>query len=44
MLTQYIQSALRKAHYEVEDGVFYAEIDGFDGVLASGDTLEDCRE
>lgn len=44
MLTQYIQSALRKAHYEVEDGVFYAEIDGFDGVLASGGTLEDCRE
>jgi predicted RNase H-like HicB family nuclease len=44
MLTQYINSALKKAHYEVEEGVFYAEIPDFDGVLAHRNTLEECRE
>ena len=44
MIGEYIQSALRRAHYELEDGTFYAEIPGFEGVIAYSDTLETCRE
>jgi predicted RNase H-like HicB family nuclease len=46
MLTSYLAAALKKAHYEIlpEDKRFYAEIDGFQGVYATGETLEDCRE
>lgn len=44
MITGYIQAALRRATYELEDAVYYAEIPGFDGVVAYGDTLEECRE
>ncbi|MGA0555729.1 type II toxin-antitoxin system HicB family antitoxin [Larkinella sp. VNQ87] len=44
MIGEYLQSALRKAHYELEEGTFYAEIPGFEGVIAYGDTLEACRE
>jgi hypothetical protein len=36
---------LRKARYEIlaDDGSFYLEIPGFDGVFANAPTLEDCR-
>jgi predicted RNase H-like HicB family nuclease len=45
MLSIYIQSALRQAHYDLlEDGTFYGEIEGFQGVYAHANTLEDCRE
>jgi len=44
MLTEYIQAAMRKAHYKLEEGVFYGEIPGFQGVLSYGPTLEACRE
>ncbi len=46
MLTKYLEAALRQAKYEIlsDDGSFYAEIPGFDGVYANSDTLEDCRE
>ena len=45
MLTSYIQAAMHLAKYEkTSDGVYYGEIPGFDGVWASEDTLEDCRE
>jgi len=45
MLTSYIQAAMRSAKYEIlEDGGYYGEIPGFDGVWASAPTLEDCRE
>lgn len=45
MLTEYIRAAMRRAHYEIleDDGTFYGEIPGFDGVWANADTLEDCR-
>ena len=45
MLSQYIQTALRQAKYEIlsDDGSFYGEIDGFQGVWANAATLEDCR-
>jgi predicted RNase H-like HicB family nuclease len=46
MLVEYLKSAMAKAHYELlGDGEgFYAEIPGFQGVLAQADTLEGCRE
>ncbi len=45
MLLKYIQSALRKAKYEIieDDGTYYGEIPGFQGVWANAETLEDCR-
>ena len=45
MLTQYIQAAMRQAKYEIlaDDGSFYGEIPGFQGVYANAETLEDCR-
>ena len=46
MLTNYIRAAMRQARYEIlpDDGTFYGEIPGFDGVYANADTLEACRE
>lgn len=45
MLTEYIQAAMRRARYEIlQDNEFYGEIPGFQGVFASAETLEDCRE
>ena len=46
MLTKYIQAAMRKAKYEIlpDDGSFYGEIPGFDGVCANAESLEACRE
>jgi len=46
MLTEYVRAAMRRARYEIveDDGSFYGEIPGFDGVWASDDTLEGCRD
>jgi len=46
VLTKYIEAAMRRAKYEIlsDDGSFYGEIPGFDGVYANSDTLEACRE
>jgi len=46
MLTNYIRSAMHRAKYEMlpDDGSFYGEIPGFDGIYANADTLEACRE
>lgn len=46
MLTEYIEAALRRARYEIlsEDGLYYGEIQGFDGVYANVETLEARRE
>jgi predicted RNase H-like HicB family nuclease len=46
MLINYIRAAMRQARYEIlsDDGTFYGEIPGFDGVYANADTLEACRE
>jgi predicted RNase H-like HicB family nuclease len=37
---------MRRAKYEIlpDDGTFYGEIPGFQGVYANATTLEDCRE
>lgn len=46
MLTNYIQASMHRAKYEIlsDDGTYYGEIPGFDGVYANADTLEVCRE
>jgi len=46
MLTRYIRAAMHRARYEIlsDDGTFYGEITGFDGVYANAKTLEACRE
>ncbi len=45
MITNHIQAAMRQGSYEIlEDGAYYGEIAGFQGVYASADTLDACRE
>lgn len=46
MLINYIRAAMRQARYEIlpDDGTFYGEIPGFEGVYANARTLEACRE
>ena len=45
MLTEYIQKALEKARYKVlEDGTWFAEVPGFEGVWANAPTVEGCRQ
>ena len=46
MLTEYIRAAMHRAKYEIlpDDGTFYGEIPGFQGVYANADSLEACRE
>ena len=46
MLTDYIRGAMHQAIYEIlsDDGSFYGEIPGFQGVWANASTLEACRE
>ena len=44
MLSEYIHKALEKARYKVlEDGTWFAEIPGFEGVWANAGTVEECR-
>ena len=46
MLTRYLQAAMRAARYEIlaDDGSYYGEIPGFEGVWANASTLETCRD
>lgn len=45
MLTDYIEQAMRKAHYELmAEGRFFAKIPKCKGLWAEGSTLEKCRE
>ncbi len=45
-MTKYIKAAMHQAKYKIlpDDGTFYGEISGFQGVWANTDTLEVCRE
>ena len=44
MLSEYIQKALEIARYKVlEDGTWFSEIPGFEGVWANAATVEECR-
>lgn len=46
MLRRYIDAALHRARYEIlaEDGCFYGEVPGLEGVFAEASTLEACRD
>lgn len=46
MLTDYVRAAMRKARYEIlgDDGSYYGEIPGFQGVYSNDETLEGCRD
>lgn len=46
MLTDYIRASMRQAKYEIlsDDGTFYGEIPGFNGVYSNADSLEACRD
>ncbi|MEA3210940.1 MAG: hypothetical protein QOE70_3997 [Chthoniobacter sp.] len=45
MLTEYIQAAMREAHYELmENGRFFGSIPSCQGAWGEGATLEECRE
>jgi len=44
MLTEYIHKALEKAQYKKWDnGTWFAEMPGFEGVWANADNVEKCR-
>jgi predicted RNase H-like HicB family nuclease len=45
-LREYVRGAMHRAHYEIleDDGGYYCEIPGFDGLYASASSLEGCRE
>lgn len=46
MLLNYIQAAMRHAVYEIlpDDGAYYGEVTVCNGVYATSNTLESCRE
>lgn len=46
MLTPYIAAAMHHATYEIlpDDGTYYGEIPGFQGVWANAASLEACRD
>ena len=45
MFSEYIQAALRRARYEpLDDGSYMATVEGLPGAIATGKTIEECRE
>jgi len=45
MILEYCQKALEKAEYKkLDDGTWFAEIPGFEGVWTNGRTVEECRK
>jgi predicted RNase H-like HicB family nuclease len=45
MLQSYIDAALKKGEYKkLEDGTWFGEIPGFQGVWANGNSVEECRQ
>ena len=44
MIREYVEKALRSARYDkLDDDTFYGEVPRLRGVLATAETLEDCR-
>jgi predicted RNase H-like HicB family nuclease len=44
MIFEYIQKALKKAEYKrLDNGTWFSEIPGFQGVWANAKTVEECR-
>jgi predicted RNase H-like HicB family nuclease len=45
LIRQYVDAALRGARYDkLHDGTYYGEIRRLRGVLATAETLEECRD
>jgi len=45
MIDRYIKAACEEARYkQLDDGTWFAEIPGFDGVWANGGNVEFCRQ
>jgi len=45
MFAEYFDKAMHKAEYELmEDGTYFGEIPGFEGVWGNGKTIEECRK
>lgn len=45
MIIEYCHKAIERAEYKVlADGSWFAEIPGFQGVWANGDSVEKCRK
>ncbi len=45
MITRYVGQALRRARYrQIDGGMFCATVPGLRGVIATGRTLEGCRD
>jgi predicted RNase H-like HicB family nuclease len=46
MIIEYIEEALKKAHYEIIDDEepYYGDIKELKGVWSTGKTLEECRD
>lgn len=45
MFREYLNAAMKRAKYEIlpDDGSYYGEIPGFQGVWSNADDLESCR-
>jgi len=44
MLTAYINAAMARARYKIiEDGTYFGEVPGLQGIWANARTLEECR-
>jgi predicted RNase H-like HicB family nuclease len=44
MFSEYIHAALKLAEYDtLEDGTYVATVEGLQGVIAIGDSVEECR-
>jgi predicted RNase H-like HicB family nuclease len=44
MFSEYIQAALKLAEYDtLEDDSYVATVEGLQGVIAIGDSIEECR-
>ena len=44
MFSEYIQAALKLAEYDtLENGSYVATVEGLQGVIAIGDSIEECR-
>jgi predicted RNase H-like HicB family nuclease len=46
MITEYIYKSMELAHYEIieDDGTYWGEISGYQGVWGRADNLEKCRK
>ena len=46
MIIEYIEAALQEARYEMirDQEAYYGEVPGLEGVWATGETLEECRQ